>query len=371
MSNINIFSRRSRGRPKKNVNYATLAGFSNLNRPANVSRPVNISRPINVSQSTNVNRPPNIHQPANVNRSANMQQPANVNRPANITQHQPANLVRPISIHQPANAHHTPHMNRPANLHQPANVSRPINIHRSPIAHLPANLSIKRKQGDEEVDEILILSSNGIENPQVKKSKLGDDHPKRSLPHRAARFTESYGGSPDVVIVSDEENDEESESESDSDCSPIPSPVCPVKTKEELELWESNVQKLKKQLNDEEMKLVLLLKLKDSQKVKEQKTEASGSPLPSATLSSQLPNINSHKNHPAISRNHVQEQSFQNKQLMPSKFLPVKKVCVNILYIYFFKLNSYLLLEYHEKLNTCFLLELLLQPSLPITIINN
>lgn len=240
---IYVSFRRSRGRPKKNVNYATLAGFTNLNRPGNLNRPANLNR--------------------------------------------------------------------------------------------PSNVPIKRKQVEEEPDEIQILSTNGLENEssQIKKSKvvddqakrLMDDQPKRSLPHRAARFTESYGGSPDVVVVSDEENDEESESESDSDCSPIPSPICNVKTKEELELWESNVQRLKKQLNDEEMKLVLLLKLKESQKSKEPKTEASGSPLPSSTLPSNVTNFNSQKNYPVLSRNNVQ-QSIPNKQLLPSKFLPVKKV---------------------------------------------
>lgn len=234
---ISFSFRRSRGRPKKNVNYATLAGFTNLNRPANLNR--------------------------------------------------------------------------------------------------PSNVPIKRKQVEEEPDEIQILSTNGLENAssQIKKSKvvedqakrLIDDQPKRSLPHRAARFTESYGGSPDVVVVSDEDNEEESESESDSDCSPIPSPICKVKTKEELELWESNVQRLKKQLNDEEMKLVLLLKLKESQKSKEPKTEARGSPLPSSTLPSNVTNLNSQKNHPVLLRNNVQ-QSIPNKQLLPSKFLPVKKV---------------------------------------------
>lgn len=199
----------------------------------------------------------------------------------------------------------------------------------------PCNPPIKRKQAEESSDEIEILSTNGIANlnTQIKKPKVEDtSQPKRSQPHRAARFTESYGGSPDVVIVSDEEPQEESESESDSDCSPIPSPVINMKTKEEMKEWEATVQRLKKQLNDEEMKLVLLRKLQDSQKAKDVKPEANGTSSPSIT------GYNNQKNHPVISKNNV--QPLPSKQLLMTKFLPVKKVCNYRLFIlanYIFK----------------------------------
>lgn len=87
--------------------------------------------------------------------------------------------------------------------------------------------------------EIEIISLNGdIENPSKKPRQDDPDQPKRLQPPRRARFTESYGGTADVVLV--EESD--SESESDSDCSPIPSPVVKVRTREEQEAHDANIQ---------------------------------------------------------------------------------------------------------------------------------
>lgn len=87
--------------------------------------------------------------------------------------------------------------------------------------------------------EIEIISLNGgIDHPSKKPRQDDPDQPKRLQPPRRARFTESYGGTADVVLV--EESD--SESESDSDCSPVPSPVVKVRTREEQEDHDANIQ---------------------------------------------------------------------------------------------------------------------------------
>ncbi|XP_055931508.1 transcriptional repressor p66-alpha-like [Argiope bruennichi] len=189
-------------------------------------------------------------------------------------------------------------------------------------SHPPrSNGPTKRKIIEEASDEIQIIDFNGFENSHPKKPKSDDGsiQPTRSQPPRRARYTESYGGSGvDVVVISDDEQNEESESESDSDCSPIPSPVTKVLSKEEQEEWELNIEILKKDLNDEEMKLVLLRKLRESQKTKDLKHESNGSPLP--TVPGQLPNRTS-----LTLKGGVQIQPLPSKQLLTSKYVSPKR----------------------------------------------
>ncbi|XP_054714712.1 transcriptional repressor p66 alpha-like [Uloborus diversus] len=179
-----------------------------------------------------------------------------------------------------------------------------------------SNAALKRKSAEQATDEIQILGTNGLESLSAKKAKedFADDAPKRLLPHRAARFTESYGGtSPDVVVISDEDKDEDSDSDSDSECSLLPSPVQKIKSKEELEELEALIDKLKKELSDEEMKLVLLCKLKESQKAKDSKRESNVSPSPStvSTVNNTTP-----KNLTIPQKSGIQIQSLPSKQLL-------------------------------------------------------
>ncbi|CAL1278478.1 unnamed protein product [Larinioides sclopetarius] len=181
----------------------------------------------------------------------------------------------------------------------------------------------KRKITEEASDEIQIIDFNGFDdsNPKKPKSDDGSIQPTRSQPPRRARFTESYGASGvDVVVISDDEQNEESESESDSDCSPIPSPIVKVQSKEEQEEWEANIETLKKDLNDEEMKLVLLRKLQESQKTKDLKRESNGSPLP--TASGHL----SHRTSSFTLKGGVQIQPLPSKQLLTNKYVAPKRV---------------------------------------------
>ncbi|GIY50529.1 hypothetical protein CDAR_378792 [Caerostris darwini] len=170
--------------------------------------------------------------------------------------------------------------------------------------------------------EIQIIELNGIENSHPKKPKSDDGsiQPTRSQPPRRARFTESYGASGvDIVVISDDEQNDESESESDSDCSPMPSPVMIVRSKEENKERELNIETLRKDLCDEEMKLVLLRKLQESQKTKDLKRDCNGSPLPSTT------GHISHKTPSVTLKGGVQIQPLPNKQLILSKFTCAKK----------------------------------------------
>ncbi|GFY49102.1 hypothetical protein TNIN_209341 [Trichonephila inaurata madagascariensis] len=182
------------------------------------------------------------------------------------------------------------------------------------------NYTSKRKSTDSPSDEIEIIGFNGFEDSDAKKPKVDENsiQPTRSQPPRRARFTESYGAAGvDVVVISDDEQNDDSESESDSDCGPIPSPDIKVRSKEELEAWESNVETLKKTLNDEEMKLVLLKKLRESQKTKDPKRE-SGSPLPIA--SGQMPQK-------AITlKGGVQIQPLPSKQLLNTKYISKRDI---------------------------------------------
>ncbi|GFS92295.1 hypothetical protein NPIL_374671 [Nephila pilipes] len=178
----------------------------------------------------------------------------------------------------------------------------------------------KRKFTDSASDEIEIIGYNGFENSNGKKPKVDENsiQPTRSQPPRRARFTESYGAAGvDVVVISDDEQNDDSESESDSDCGPIPSPVIKVRSREELEAWESNVETLKKTLNDEEMKLVLLMKLRESQKTKDPKRESNGSPL--TTMSGQV------SQKPITLKGGVQIQLLPSKQLLTNKYAAFKK----------------------------------------------
>ncbi|XP_035224325.1 transcriptional repressor p66 alpha-like [Stegodyphus dumicola] len=201
------------------------------------------------------------------------------------------------------------------------------NMAKIPAFSRPTNVTAKRKTVESTSDDIEILEPNGLESAQIKKPKSDDFsnnlQPKRIQPQRAARFTESYGGttSPDVVVISDDEQREGSESESDSDCSPIPSPVTKMKSKEELEEWELTIQRLKKQLCDEEMKLVLLRKLKESQKTKESKPEVNGSSSPS--IIGHLP----HKNLSVSQKSGLQIQPLPSKHLVSNnKYLSKKDI---------------------------------------------
>ncbi|GFR26836.1 hypothetical protein TNCT_338761 [Trichonephila clavata] len=183
------------------------------------------------------------------------------------------------------------------------------------------NFTSKRKLTDSPSDEIEIIGFNGFEDSDAKKPKVDENsiQPTRSQPPRRARFTESYGAAGvDVVVISDDEQNDDSESESDSDCAPIPSPIINVRSKEELEAWESNVETLKKTLNDEEMKLVLLMKLRESQKTKDPKRESSGSPLP--TASGLMPQKT------ITLKGGVQIQPLPSKQLLTNKYISKRDI---------------------------------------------
>ncbi|XP_015920802.1 transcriptional repressor p66-alpha [Parasteatoda tepidariorum] len=198
----------------------------------------------------------------------------------------------------------------------------------TPLKHSPSYTPKRKQLLDAPSDEIQVIGFNGFETSQAKKPKSEDlsdpNAAKRLLPHRAARFTESYGGtSPDVVIISDEEQGgDDSDSDSDSDCGPIPSPVIVVKSKEELEQYEENIQHLKQMLCDEEMKLVLLKKLQDSQKSKDLRRESNSSPLPTTGQ----PSSSSKSSSTVTLKSGVQIQPLPSKQLISNnKFLSSKK----------------------------------------------
>lgn len=97
--------------------------------------------------------------------------------------------------------------------------------------------------------------------------------PRRSLRPRQER---SYAESPDVFILSDDEpringfsNGFDVEVDSDEELPPLPSPPIKELNEAELEEKERVLRKLREELRNEEMKLVLLKKLKQSQQMKE------------------------------------------------------------------------------------------------------
>ncbi|XP_067137306.1 transcriptional repressor p66-beta-like [Centruroides vittatus] len=163
------------------------------------------------------------------------------------------------------------------------------------------DLSIKRKVPVELETNLEGPSSSGKSNKEIgvvikKRKSLSfqylDKSHVRSQPSRAARYTESYSlsasSSPDVVVLSDEENMQlnghvngfESDSRPESSDSeavelPLP-PLSKELTKEEYLERQKKIWKLREKLRTEEMKLVLLKKLHQSQLMKETLLNSSG-----------------------------------------------------------------------------------------------
>lgn len=139
-------------------------------------------------------------------------------------------------------------------------------------------MCLKRKQAIENYDAGIGTSGYGNEltslNKKIKSDESSVAQPTRSQPHRAARYTESYSrtSSPELVQVSDEENRPNGECngyDSDSSCESIPLPTIREFTEEETLEMEYKLQSLRVALLNEEMKLLLLRKLKQSQVLKE------------------------------------------------------------------------------------------------------
>nr|CAD7429459.1 unnamed protein product [Timema monikensis] len=110
------------------------------------------------------------------------------------------------------------------------------------------------------------------EVPIIPRSikEFDDRYPRRNLRPRTER---SYAESPDVIVVSDEEprlNGFTNGFDSDTDDGEMP-PLPPIKELSPTELAERErgLRKLREELRNEEMKLVLLKKLRQSQQMKE------------------------------------------------------------------------------------------------------
>ncbi|XP_046999895.1 transcriptional repressor p66-alpha isoform X1 [Schistocerca americana] len=118
------------------------------------------------------------------------------------------------------------------------------------------------------VEEIGISEVRGLIPRSIKE--FDDKYPRRNLRPRTER---NYAESPDIIVLSDEEpriNGYTNGYESDSDEGEMP-PLIPIKelTPQELEERERTLRKLREELRNEEMKLVLLKKLRQSQQMKE------------------------------------------------------------------------------------------------------
>lgn len=108
---------------------------------------------------------------------------------------------------------------------------------------------------------------------QYERMETDTRPPRRSLRPRQER---SYAESPDVFILSDDEpringfsNGFDVEVDSDEELPSLPSPPIKELNEAELEEKERVLRKLREELRNEEMKLVLLKKLKQSQQMKE------------------------------------------------------------------------------------------------------
>ncbi|XP_067001998.1 transcriptional repressor p66-beta isoform X2 [Anabrus simplex] len=118
------------------------------------------------------------------------------------------------------------------------------------------------------VENMILGETRSLIQRSIKD--FDDRYPRRSLRPRTER---SYAESPDIIVLSDEEpriNGYTNGYDSDTDDGEMP-PLPPIKelTPAELEERERTLRKLREELRNEEMKLVLLKKLRQSQQMKE------------------------------------------------------------------------------------------------------
>ncbi|XP_059474794.1 transcriptional repressor p66-alpha isoform X2 [Neocloeon triangulifer] len=155
-------------------------------------------------------------------------------------------------------------------------------------------------ENGEAVQDLSKISDAAAMRPPASRVKDYEEqhHPRRNLRPRRER---SYAESPDIIVLSDEEpriNGFVNGYESDSDDAEMP-PLPPIKelSTEELAEKERLIRKLREELRNEEMKLVLLKKLKQSQQMKENiavlppttQAPAVTKLTPSVTLTAKLP----------------------------------------------------------------------------------
>ncbi|KAK7793641.1 hypothetical protein R5R35_006129 [Gryllus longicercus] len=135
-----------------------------------------------------------------------------------------------------------------------------------PLVDAPQDLS--RSHRLSAVEDIVTADPRTIIPRAIKE--FDDRYPRRNLRPRTER---NYAESPDVIVLSDEEhrvNGFANGYDSDTDDGEMP-PLPPIKelTPAELQERERGLRKLREELRNEEMKLVLLKKLKQSQQMKE------------------------------------------------------------------------------------------------------
>ncbi|XP_065333265.1 transcriptional repressor p66-alpha isoform X1 [Cloeon dipterum] len=126
--------------------------------------------------------------------------------------------------------------------------------------------------GTQSAEDLSRSADAAAMRPPASRAKDYEEqhHPRRNLRPRRER---SYAESPDIIVLSDEEpriNGFANGYESDSDDAEMP-PLPPIKelSAEELATKERLIRNLREELRNEEMKLVLLKKLKQSQQMKE------------------------------------------------------------------------------------------------------